>query len=122
MRTWPPGVSWYSSESAQLIASGPQRGTVTAMVPPGRSTRASSRMAARSSGMCSSTSEAMTRSKVPSGKGRASASPCTAVAGWSGASSPASTMAATVPRTWATSSGPASRATTAAPRRAASKA
>ncbi len=88
MRTWPPGVSWYSSESAQLIASGTQRGTVTAMVPPGRSTRASSLMAARSSGMCSRTSDAITRSKVPSGKGSASASPCTAVAGWPGASSP----------------------------------
>ena len=84
MRTWPPGVSWYSSERAQLIASGPQRGTVTAMVPPGRSTRASSRMAATSSGMCSRTSEAMTRSKVASGNGRASASPCTAVAGMVG--------------------------------------
>ena len=35
MRTWPPGVSWYSSESTQLMASGAQRGTVTAMAPPG---------------------------------------------------------------------------------------
>ena len=84
MRTWPPGVSWYSSESAQLMASGTQRGTVTAMAPPGRSTRASSRMAAVSSGMCSSTSEAITRSKVASAKGRASASPWTAVAGMAG--------------------------------------
>ena len=66
-----PGVSWYSSDSAQLMTSGPQRGTVTAMAPPGRSTRASSRMAAASSGMCSSTSEAITRSKVPSAKGSA---------------------------------------------------
>ena len=81
MRTWPPGVSWYSSDSAQLMASGTQRGTVTAMAPPGRRTRASSRMAAVSSGMCSSTSDAITRSKVPSGKGSDSASPCTAVAG-----------------------------------------
>ena len=115
MRTWPPGVSWYSSERAQLTASGPQRGTVTAIVPPGRSTRDSSLMAATSSGMCSSTSEAITRSKVPSGNGSASASPCTAVPGGRPASSPASTMAPKVPRTWATSSGPASSATTAAP-------
>ena len=122
MRTWPPGLSWYSSDRAQFTASGPQRGTVTAMVPPGRSTRASSVIAATSSGMCSSTSDAMTRSKVASANGSASASPCTAAAGWSAANSPASTIAPSVPRTWATSSGPASSATTEAPRRAASNA
>ena len=42
-----------------------------AMVPPGRSTRASSAMACSSSGMCSRISEAMTRSKVPSANGSA---------------------------------------------------
>ena len=41
----PPGTLWYSSDSAQLSSSGPKRGTVTAIVPPGRSTRASSPIA-----------------------------------------------------------------------------
>ena len=45
MRTCPPGTSWYSDDNAQLTTSGPKRGTVTAIVPPGRSTRASSAMA-----------------------------------------------------------------------------
>ena len=48
---------------------GSQRGTVTAIVPPGRSTRTSSAIAAVSSGMCSSTSEATTRSNSPSANG-----------------------------------------------------
>ncbi len=68
-----------------------QRGTVTAMSAGRR--RANSLMAATSSGMCSRTSDAITRSKVPSANGRRNASPCTAEAGWSGASSPASTIA-----------------------------
>ena len=77
MRTWPPSTNgaWYSSDSAQHTRSGSQAGTVTAMVPPGRSTLVSSRAAAPSSGMCSMTSDAMMRSKVPSANGSASASP-----------------------------------------------
>ena len=77
MRMWPPLTAWYSSDSAQLTSSGPKRGTVTAIVPPGRSTRASSPIAARSSGRCSRTSEQMTRSNVASGNGRCSPSPWT---------------------------------------------
>ena len=61
--------------SAQQIRSASHAGTLTAMVPPGRSTRASSRMAASSSGMCSRTSAAMIRSKDPSGNGSRVASP-----------------------------------------------
>ena len=83
----------------QQTCSGSQAGTVTAMVPPGRSTRASSSSAAWSSGMCSSTSEAMTRSKAPSAKGRRVPSPCTAPASESGPTSPASAMAPKVLRT-----------------------
>src|SRR3954463_9384999 len=73
MRTCPPSTEWYSSDRAQLRSSGYQRGTETAMVPPGRSTRTSSAMAARSAGMCSSTSAAITRSKVSSENGSANA-------------------------------------------------
>ena len=60
-------------EIAQQTCSGNQAGTVTAMVPPGRRTRTSSSRAARSSGTCSMTSEAMTRSKLPSANGQAGA-------------------------------------------------
>ena len=49
---------WYSSDSAQVSSSGHHLGTVTARVPPGLSTRASSAMADRSSGMCSRASQA----------------------------------------------------------------
>ena len=61
----PPGTSWYASDSSQLTTSGPHRGTVTAIVPPGRSTRTSSAIAVVSSAMCSSTSEATIRSNEP---------------------------------------------------------
>ena len=102
MRTWPPSTNgaWYSSDSAQQTFSGSQAGTVMAMVPPGRSTRVSSSRAARSSGTCSMTSEAMTRSKEPSVNGRRVPSPWTEVHERSGAISPASFMANWVARTW----------------------
>ena len=77
MRMCPPSLAWYSSDSAQQIRSGPYRGTVTATRPPGLSTRAISAIAVTSSGMCSSTSEAMTRSTLASGNGRCSRSPRT---------------------------------------------
>ncbi len=101
MRTCPPGTNgaWYSSVSAQHTLSGRNDGTVTAMVPPGRRTRTSSRMAPKSSSMCSSTSAAMMRSNVPSGKGSLVASPraqpLRAAAGRSPAWLMALTMAAT---------------------------
>ena len=66
-----------ASSSLQQIVSGSHAGTVTASVPPGRSTRASSARAARSSAMCSSTSAAMTRSKAPAANGRRRADACT---------------------------------------------
>ena len=53
----------------------PVAGTVTATRPPGLSTRKISAIAVASSGMCSSTSDAMTRSTLASGKGRCSRSP-----------------------------------------------
>ena len=86
MRTWPPGTSWYSRDSAQQIRSGSQAGTVTATVPPGRSTRAISAMARLSSGTCSRISATMTASKAPSGNGSlvASAVSATAAAGGTG--------------------------------------
>ena len=59
------------------MRSGSQRGTVTAIVPPGRNTRTNSAMAAASVGMCSRTSAAITRSKAPSGNGTVRASPRT---------------------------------------------
>src|SRR3954463_12138996 len=62
------------------MRSGPYRGTVTATRPPGLSTRAISANAVASSGMCSSTSEAMTRSTLASGTGRVQRSPRTASA------------------------------------------
>ena len=76
MRMWPPGWSWYSWFSAQHTRSGQRVGTVTAMRPPGRSTRTSSAIATVSAHTCSSTSDVMMQSKVASGKGSASASPC----------------------------------------------
>ena len=88
--------AWYSSDSAQQTFSGSQAGTVMAMVPPGRSTRVSSSSAARSSGTCSITSEAMIRSKAPSVNGRLVPSPCTEVHDRPGAISPASFMAEAV--------------------------
>ena len=81
------------------MRSGRNAGTVAAMVPPGLSTRTSSRMAPKSSSMCSSTSAAMMRSKVPSGNGSFVASPrvvpLRAAAGRSPASAMAVAMAAT---------------------------
>ena len=122
MRTWPPTAlgAWYSSDSAQHTFSGSHAGTVMEMVPPGRSTRSSSSRAPTSSGMCSITSEAMTRSKVPSGNGRRVASPAAAVAMASGEASPWAAMAPKVPMTWASSGSDMSLATTRAPRRRAS--
>ena len=80
MRTWPPTDfgAWYSSLSNQLIFSGYHVGTVAANVPPGCSTRTSSRMALTSSWMCSSTSLVITRLNVPSLNGNRVASPCNA--------------------------------------------
>src|SRR5580658_4360394 len=46
------------------MSSGPKRGTVMAIVPPGRSTRASSPIAERSSGRCSNNSEHITLDHV----------------------------------------------------------
>src|SRR5271166_6570253 len=84
---------WYRSDSAQLTISGPKRGTLTARVPPRRSTRASSAMAEWSSGRCSSTSAHITLSKAPSGNGSLSASPLTATPAPLSGTSPASTIA-----------------------------
>ncbi len=95
MRTWPPAASgaWYSADSAQQTFSGSHDGTVAASTPPGRSTRRTSAMAPVSSGMCSKTSEQMTRSKVSSGNGRRRASPLSATPSPSLGASPASRMA-----------------------------
>ncbi len=79
-------------------------------------------MAALSSGMCSSTSAAITRSKVPSENGSRRALPWTTPASSSRRTSPASTMAPMVFLTCVTSSDWASRATTRAPSRTAWKA
>ena len=101
MRMWPPGTNgaWYSSDSAQQTFSGNQVGTVTAIVPPGLSTRWSSAIAASRSGMCSSTSLHTMRSKVSSGNGRPVPSPFTAAAAAPAGTSPASSMAAKSPAT-----------------------
>ena len=56
--------------SFQQTTSGNQRGTVSAMVPPGRSTRTSSTSAWMSAGTCSRISAATIRSNSPSAKGR----------------------------------------------------
>ena len=109
--------AWYSSDRAQHTFSGSHAGTVTARVPPGRSTRTSSSRAATSSGMCSITSLAMMWSKVPSAKGSPVASPAVVTAMPSGGASPDSTMASTMERTSASSGRAMSQATTRAPRR-----
>ena len=101
---------------------GPVAGHGDGHRPPGRRTRDSSAMAPVSSGMCSRTSEAITRSKLPSPKGSRRALPWTAPASSSFSTSPASTMAPMVLRTWVTSSLAASQATTRAPSRTAWKA
>ena len=95
MRTWPPSTNgaWYSSDSAQQMRSARNAGTVTAIVPPGRSTRTSSPMAAASSEMCSNTSAAMIRSKLASGNGSAVASPCAQALRAPSPRSPAASMA-----------------------------
>ena len=82
------GVVLVGQHPADLLRAG-TTGTVTAIVPPGRSTRASSARAAASSGMCSSTSAAMTRSNGPSANGRRVASPCTVPAQRRSSTSPA---------------------------------
>ena len=90
----PPGWSVVARRTGPSTpARASQRGTVTASVPPGLSTRASSAMAVASSGRCSRTSAAMTRSNVPSGKGRARASPRTATPRRARSASPAPRMA-----------------------------
>ena len=99
MRTWPPGTSWYSRDRPQQIRSGSQAGTVTAAMPPGLSTRATSFMACWSSRMCSNTSAAMTRSKDPSANGMARASPDTAALAAAGGACPSARMAPHMPAT-----------------------
>ena len=123
-RTWPPGVSWYSSDSTQLMASGRQRGTVTAMPRRRAGARGPIRGWRRRRRGCARAPRARgppgRRSRR--GKGSASVSPWTAVAGCPGAISPASIMAAIVPRTWAHLVGTGVEGHHQAPRRAASKA
>src|SRR6476661_4027680 len=92
------------------------------MVPPGRSTRTSSSMAWMSAGMCSSTSEATTRSNSPSANGSDSASPSLMSASAPSGTSPASFIAPNSSSTPASSSASWSNATTSAPRRYISKA
>src|SRR5580692_11220555 len=72
--------------------------------------------------MCSSTSAAMTTSKLPSGNGIRVASPSAQVAWPSAGTSPASSMAATIALTDFSSARSVSRATTCAPRRSDSNA
>ena len=79
--------------------SGSQRGTVTAIVPPGRSTRTSSAIAWMSAGMCSRTSAATTRSNSPSANGSDSASPSLTSASAPSGTSPASRIAPNRSRT-----------------------
>ena len=69
MRMRPP-LAWYSSDSAPNRSAPARSGHVTATRPPSLSTRKISAIAVASSGMCSSTSDAMTRSTLASGKGR----------------------------------------------------
>src|SRR5690349_20472543 len=104
------------------MTSGSQRGTETASVPPGRSTRTSSLIASTSAWMCSSTSAATTRSNSPSAKGRARASPSLTSASAPAGTSPASRIALNHSRTVASSSASWSKATTSAPRLYISKA
>src|SRR4051794_40892556 len=104
------------------MTSGSQRGTETASVPPGRSTRTSSLMASTSAWMCSSTSAATTRSNSPSANGSCSASPCLMSASAPSGTSPASFIAANSSSTPDSSSASMSKATTSAPRRYISKA
>src|SRR3954454_12147791 len=122
MRMCPPGTSWYSRESLQQIASGSHRGTVIAIVPPGRRTRTSSSRAWRSAGTCSRISAATTRSNSPSPKGSESASPSLTSASAPSGTSPASAIATNISRTCDSSSASWSKATTSAPRRYISKA
>src|SRR6476469_3316496 len=104
------------------MISGNHRGTETASVPPGRSTRTSSSMAWMSAGMCSSTSAATTRSNSPSAKGSESASPSLTSASAPSGTSPASFIAAKSSRTPESSSASWSKAITSPPRRYISKA
>src|SRR5688572_25332470 len=99
------------------MISGNHRGTVTAMVPPGRRTRTSSSMAWMSAGMCSSTSDATTRSNSPSANGSASASPSLMSAEAPSGTSLFSFIAPKISRTPASSSASWSNAMTSAPRR-----
>lgn len=90
---------------------------MTAIRPPGLSTRTISASTPLSSGMCSITSEMITTSKDSSGNGRLSASPSIAVAVAPSGASPASFIAANHFATSRISSPFWSRATTWAPRR-----
>ena len=107
MRTWPPGVSWYSSESAQLIASGAQRGTVTAMVPPGAQHPGQLAHGGRVVGDVLEHLGGDDPVERAVGEGQAQARrPGQPSPGGPASSSPASTMAPNVARTCATSSAP----------------
>ena len=108
MRTCPPGTNgaWYSSLNIQLIFSGNHEGTVAAKTPPGFNTRASSRKAASSLWMCSSTSLVTTQSNDASAKGRQVASPRMAPPNRAESISPAIAIAAKVLRVAVTSSWP----------------
>ena len=64
-----PGRCGSRRTAASRSTSGSQRGTVTATVPPGRSTRTSSAIAWMSAGMCSRISAATIRSNSPSANG-----------------------------------------------------
>src|SRR3954454_21491244 len=122
MRMCPPGTSWYSRDSFQQIASGSHRGTVIAIVPPGRSTRTSSSSAWRSAGTCSRISAATIRSNYPSPNGSDRASPSLTSASAPSGTSPAWAIATNRSRTRDSSSASWSKATTSAPRRYISKA
>src|SRR6476619_1032871 len=104
------------------MTSGSQRGTVRAIVPPGRSTRTSSPSAWMSAGTCSRISAATTRSNSPSPNGSDSASPSLTSASAPSGTSPASAIATNMSRTRDSSSASWSNATTSAPRRYISKA
>src|SRR6478735_5337177 len=99
------------------MTSGSQRGTVMAIVPPGRRTRTSSVIASTSAWMCSSTSAATMRSNSPSANGSWSASPCLMSAEAPAGTSPCSFIAPKISSTPASSSASMSNATTSAPRR-----
>src|SRR6478735_1352331 len=97
------------------MTSGSQRGTVRAIVPPGRSTRTSSPSAWMSAGTCSRISAATTRSNSPSANGSDSASPSLTSASAPAGTSPASSIATNRSRTPDSSSASWSKACRSAP-------